>query len=279
MSRSGWPTRPGRLAAGTGNRGRGAARAWASGTGARLGAGAGRGQRGRGGRGQRGHRDRDDLAPQPRHLAGRRDAALVGLGVDPGDLGGAVAAVDIGRAHLAAGARRRRDVGRRADQPPVVHPGLAGRRDRRGFAVRHLPGLPGPDQPGHRGRAAPRCRTPRRSLASRTARSSPANTVWVLSSYSGSSVVLTGYNGKTLAPAGTVTVPVSGQVSSAPQGVLTSGPGGDLYVAAGSAVAVVNPAHPPGGQADRHARAGQLAGRGTRREAVRRHRRLQAARL
>ena len=68
------------------------------------------------------------------------------------------------------------------------------------------------------------------------------STVWVLSSYSGSSVVLTGYNGKTLAPAGTVTVPVSGQLSSAPQGVLTSGPGDDLYVAAGSAVAVVNPA-------------------------------------
>jgi hypothetical protein len=68
------------------------------------------------------------------------------------------------------------------------------------------------------------------------------STVWVLSSYSGSSVVLTGYNGKTLAPAGTVTVPVSGQLSSTPQGVLTSGSGGYLYVAAGSAVAVVNPA-------------------------------------
>jgi hypothetical protein len=67
------------------------------------------------------------------------------------------------------------------------------------------------------------------------------NTVWVLSSYSGTSVVLTGYNGTTLASAGTVTVPVSGQVSSAPQGVLTSGSGGYLYVAAGSAVAVVNP--------------------------------------
>jgi len=67
------------------------------------------------------------------------------------------------------------------------------------------------------------------------------NTVWVLSSYSGSSVVLTGYNGKTLAPAGTVTVPVSGQLPSAPQGVLASGQDGDLYVAAGSAVAVVNP--------------------------------------
>jgi len=67
------------------------------------------------------------------------------------------------------------------------------------------------------------------------------NTVWVLSSYSGANVVLTGYNGKTLAPAGTVTVPVSGQVSSAPQGVLTSGSGGDLYVAAGSSVVLVNP--------------------------------------
>ena len=68
------------------------------------------------------------------------------------------------------------------------------------------------------------------------------NTVWVLSSYSGINVVLTGYNGKTLAPAGTVTVPVGGQLSSAPQGVLASGPDGDLYVAAGSSVAVVNPA-------------------------------------
>ena len=67
------------------------------------------------------------------------------------------------------------------------------------------------------------------------------NTVWVLSSYGGSSVVLTGYNGKTLTPVGSVTVPASGQVSSAPQGVLASGSGGYLYVAAGSAVAVVNP--------------------------------------
>ncbi len=67
------------------------------------------------------------------------------------------------------------------------------------------------------------------------------NTVWVLSSYSGTSVVLTGYSATTLASAGTVTVPVSGQVSSEPQGVLTSGPDGNLYVAAGSAVAVVNP--------------------------------------
>ena len=36
-------------------------------------------------------------------------------------------------------------------------------------------------------------------------------------------------------------VPASGPVSSAPQGVLASGSGGYLYVAAGRAVAVVNP--------------------------------------
>jgi hypothetical protein len=66
-------------------------------------------------------------------------------------------------------------------------------------------------------------------------------TVWMLSSYSGSRVVLQGYDGKTLSLAGSVTVPVSGQLSSAPEGVLTSGPGGYLYVAAGSSVVVVNP--------------------------------------
>ena len=67
------------------------------------------------------------------------------------------------------------------------------------------------------------------------------NTVWVLSSYSGSNVVLTGYNGTTLARVASVTVPVSGQVSSTPQGVLTSMAGALLYVAAGNGVAVVNP--------------------------------------
>ena len=66
-------------------------------------------------------------------------------------------------------------------------------------------------------------------------------TVWVLTSYSGTSAVLTGYDTSTLARAGTVTVPVSGQLPSQPQGVLTSGSSGDLYVAAGSSVAVVNP--------------------------------------
>ena len=68
------------------------------------------------------------------------------------------------------------------------------------------------------------------------------DTVWVLTSYAGTSVVLSGYGSTTLAPAGTVTVPVAGQVPSQPQGVLTSGFSGDLYVAAGSGVAVVDPA-------------------------------------
>ncbi len=66
------------------------------------------------------------------------------------------------------------------------------------------------------------------------------NTVWVLSSYSGSNLVLTGYNGTTLGRVASVTVPVSGQVSSTPQGVLTSN-GAFLYVAAGNSVAVVQP--------------------------------------
>ena len=65
--------------------------------------------------------------------------------------------------------------------------------------------------------------------------------VWVLTSYSGTSAVLAGYNLSTLAPAGTVTVPVSGRLPSQPQGVLASGSDGNLYVAAGSSVAVVNP--------------------------------------
>ncbi len=67
------------------------------------------------------------------------------------------------------------------------------------------------------------------------------NTVWVVSSYGGSNVVLHGYNGATLAQVASVTVPVSGQVSSAAQGVLTAGPDGNLYLAAGDAIAVVNP--------------------------------------
>jgi YVTN family beta-propeller protein len=67
------------------------------------------------------------------------------------------------------------------------------------------------------------------------------NTVWLVSSYAGSSVVLDGYDGQTLAQVASVTVPVSGQVSTTAGGVLTTGPGGYLYVAAGRSVVVLNP--------------------------------------
>ncbi len=67
------------------------------------------------------------------------------------------------------------------------------------------------------------------------------NTVWVVSSYAGSSVVLQSYDATTLAPLTSVAVPVSGQLPAAPEGVLASGSGGYLYVAAGSGVAVVDP--------------------------------------
>jgi hypothetical protein len=67
------------------------------------------------------------------------------------------------------------------------------------------------------------------------------NTVWLLSSYSGTSVVLTGYDAKTLAQVASIAMPVTGQLSSTPEGVLASGSDGYLYVAAGSSVAVVNP--------------------------------------
>ena len=66
------------------------------------------------------------------------------------------------------------------------------------------------------------------------------STVWVVWSY-GASVILRGYSGTTLAQVASVTVPVSGQLSPAAQGVLTAGPDGNLYVAAGGGVAVVSP--------------------------------------
>jgi hypothetical protein len=68
------------------------------------------------------------------------------------------------------------------------------------------------------------------------------NTVWAVSSYAGADVVLEGFNGQTLASLGSVTVPVTGQLAGTPEGVIASGPGGNLYVAAGSGVAVVDPA-------------------------------------
>ncbi len=67
------------------------------------------------------------------------------------------------------------------------------------------------------------------------------STVWVVSSYADGDVALTGYDAKTLTQVASVIVPVSGQVSAVAGGVLTSGPDGDLYVAAGAVVAVVNP--------------------------------------
>lgn len=67
------------------------------------------------------------------------------------------------------------------------------------------------------------------------------NTVWVVWSYAGSSAVLRGYDSKTLTKVASVTVPVSGQLSTVADGVLTAGSGGYLYLAAGSSVAVVDP--------------------------------------
>lgn len=79
--------------------------------------------------------------------------------------------------------------------------------------------------------------------------------VWVAAAASGGGVRLSGFNATTLAPAGTVAVP--GSVTQL-AGALALGPGGDLYVAAGSSVAVIDPAtdsmirHIPvsGGEAD-----------------------------
>lgn len=69
------------------------------------------------------------------------------------------------------------------------------------------------------------------------------NTVWEVSSYSGGNIVLRGYDARTLAQtSSSLLVPAIGGVSVSGQGVLTSGPDGNLYVAAGRTVAVVNPA-------------------------------------
>jgi hypothetical protein len=68
------------------------------------------------------------------------------------------------------------------------------------------------------------------------------STVWVVSAYSGGNVVLRSFDAQTLAPGLRVSVPALGGVSAEAQGVLTSGPDGNLYVASGDAVVVVNPA-------------------------------------
>ena len=70
------------------------------------------------------------------------------------------------------------------------------------------------------------------------------NTVWMVTSYNGGNIVLQGYDARTLARTSSLLVPAIGGVSIGGQGVLTSGPDGDLYVAAGETVAVVNPAVP-----------------------------------
>jgi hypothetical protein len=68
------------------------------------------------------------------------------------------------------------------------------------------------------------------------------NTVWVVWSYGGSEIVLRGYDARTLAQVASVPVPAAGGVSNLAQGVLTAGPDGKLYVAAGDSVATVDPA-------------------------------------
>jgi hypothetical protein len=68
------------------------------------------------------------------------------------------------------------------------------------------------------------------------------NTVWEVSSYNGGNIVLQGYDARTLARTSSLLVPAIGGVSIGGQGVLTSGPDGNLYVAAGETVAVVNSA-------------------------------------
>jgi PQQ-like domain len=69
------------------------------------------------------------------------------------------------------------------------------------------------------------------------------STVWVVSSYSDARAVLLGFDAQTLTQVRSVTVPAVGQLSTAAQGVLAAGPDGNLYVAAGDLVAVVNPAN------------------------------------
>jgi hypothetical protein len=66
--------------------------------------------------------------------------------------------------------------------------------------------------------------------------------VWVVSAYSGGEITLRGYDTRTLAPVATVPVPAIGGVADSAQGALAAGPGGQLYVAAGESIAVVNPA-------------------------------------
>lgn len=67
------------------------------------------------------------------------------------------------------------------------------------------------------------------------------NTVWVVSSYTGGLIDLQGYDARTLAKTSSVQVPAIGGVAPGGQGVLTAGPDGNLYVAAGDVVSLVSP--------------------------------------
>jgi hypothetical protein len=83
------------------------------------------------------------------------------------------------------------------------------------------------------------------------------NQVWEITSYGGG-VGLSGYSLQTLAADGNISVPVSGVAAGNPDGIVTAGPDGDLYVAAGNVIDVVNPSSGsvirrfalPGGVAD-----------------------------
>jgi len=68
------------------------------------------------------------------------------------------------------------------------------------------------------------------------------NTVWVVWSYGGGNVYLHGYDARTLTLTESVLVPSIGPVGASASNVLTSGPDGHLYVAAGLTVVVVDPA-------------------------------------
>jgi hypothetical protein len=65
--------------------------------------------------------------------------------------------------------------------------------------------------------------------------------VWVVESYGTSSVTYEGFSDRRLAVRGHVKLPVTGSVAAQPQGIMAAGPDGNLYVAAGSSVDVVNP--------------------------------------
>jgi hypothetical protein len=66
------------------------------------------------------------------------------------------------------------------------------------------------------------------------------NTVWVVWSYAGGNVVLHGYNAQTLAQTASVLVPATGPVTNSASNVLSAGPDGHMYVAAGITAVVLD---------------------------------------